>query len=758
MGEIEVKGKFVLNLFYNNRFRMYMCVCVYCTLQLITGKTCAPEQADDPRMVTCTIGEEQFTFMVDSGATVNTITSSGWRSIKRNCRSVVQDVVLYPEEMLNSYASRQPLEVECSFRAHIGVARQPRILAKFFVVKGTSLSLLSYETAHSLKLITIRQPSPEDSAVATVFSVSTSNHKREIESEDNKGKEEFPKVRIGPVKFRIDESVVPKQIIRYNIPKAFEPATNDRLRSMEERGIIERADKEGDRITFVSPLVLVPKGLNDFRIVVDYREVNKAIIREPYPMPSLDKIWTDIPNGTMFFTKLDLKDAYFHVELDQSVRTYTTFMTTNGLMRFTRLAFGLSCAPEQFQRVMEKLLMPCRNIIIYLDDILIYGSTLDELRQHVAAVERVLRENNLTINEAKSMYDQTTVDFLGFTLSGSGILPAKKKISDILMFKRPTDSSEVRSFLGMLTFISPFIVNFSHKTKRLRDLLAGSTKFNWTDQHQHAFDALKEEAENDLIQRGYFNERDHTILYTDASPWGLGAVLVQEDENSGDRRIIACASKSLTPAECRYPQLHREALGIVWGMEKFVYYLLGRRFTLRSDNEALMFMKMGKNRKDVGKRILSRADGWLLRIDHFYYDFEHVAGKDNIADAASRMGAKRDDPQFGLRKEPHELCAVTASPDVINEQLLALTNEDVKKELLEDEELQAVIEWLEKKEKWPAHIARFQPFQNEMYMQGEMLSSCAAGSSKPSGDVHDEKFPEARLVVAGHGSRRGGIR
>lgn len=141
----------------------------------------------------------------------------------------------------------------------------------------------------------------------------------------------------------------------------------------------------------MSPLVLVPKGSNDFRIVVDYREVNKAIIREPYPMPSLDKIWTDIPsgNGKLYFTKLDLKDAYFHIEIPEDVRHFTTFMTANGLMRFKRLPFGLSCAPELFQKVMERILVGCRNKTIYLDDILIYGRSLEELRCHVALVKSV---------------------------------------------------------------------------------------------------------------------------------------------------------------------------------------------------------------------------------------------------------------------------------------------------------------------------------------------------------------------------------
>ncbi|XP_053686360.1 uncharacterized protein K02A2.6-like [Sabethes cyaneus] len=534
---------------------------------------------------------------------------------------------------------------------------------------------------------------------------------------------EFPKIPIPGVRFRIDPSIPPRQIIRYNIPKAFETAMNVRLYDMEVKGIIERADKEQDVISYVSPLVLVPKGANDFRIVVDYRAVNKAIIREPYPMPSLEKIWAKIPNGDgrLFFTKLDLKDAYFHGELLEEVRHYTTFMTANGLMRFKRLPFGLSCAPELFQRVMETLLLKCKNIVVYLDDILIFGRTLEELETCVTDVKNILLKNNLTINEKKSVYNKISVDFLGFTIDGSGILPTYNKISDIRLFKNPKDTSEVRSFLGMLTFISPFMKNFSHKTKPLRDLLSSNSKFRWEKEHQEAFDDLKEEAEKHLIKRGYFDEIDKTILYADASPWGLGAVLVQVSRTSERQRIIACASKSLTSAECRYPQLHREALAIVWSMERFAYYLLGRRFILRSDSEALMFMNNKKGGKDIGKRIMSRTEGWLLRTDHFWYEFEHVAGCDNIADAVSRIGIQRDDPQYGTDTESHELCSVTANPGSISDQLLALTIGQVREELLKDEELQTVMTWLSKNEKWPADIQKYQPFQKKLYLQGEIL-------------------------------------
>lgn len=397
-------------------------------------------------------------------------------------------------------------------------------------------------------------------------------------------------------------------------------------------------------------------------------------------MPSLEKIWTDIPhnNGSLFFSKLDLKDAYFHVELHEDVRHVTTFMTANGLMRFRRLPFGLSCAPELFQRAMERILINCKGIIVYLDDVLVFAPSLKELQSNVQKVKSVLESHNLTINEEKSTYNQRTVEFVGFTLDGSGILPTPKKISDIMRFEEPKDVSEVRSFLGMLTFISPFIKNFSHMTKPLRDLLNKTTKFKWTELQQFAFDDLKRAAQNDLVKRGYFKDEDQTMLYTDASPWGLGAVLAQEDSVSMERRIIACASKSLTDVESRYPQLHREALAIVWAMERFAYYLLGRKFTLRSDSEALMFMVKTRQRKDVGKRIMSRAESWFLRMDHFHFDFEHVSGKENIADAASRIGGKRNDTQFGAEKEPHELCLVEADLYNINDQLLALTSTQVK--------------------------------------------------------------------------------
>ena len=114
----------------------------------------------------------------------------------------------------------------------------------------------------------------------------------------------------------------------------------------------------------------------------------------------------------MIFTKLDLKDAYFHVELHKDVRYITTFMSGNGLFRFKRLPFGLSCAPELFQKIMERIMINLEGVLVYLDDILIVGNSVEELNSRVEAVMKVIRKNNLTVNELKSEYNKRQVNFL----------------------------------------------------------------------------------------------------------------------------------------------------------------------------------------------------------------------------------------------------------------------------------------------------------------------------------------------------------
>lgn len=628
----------------------------------------------DPRWMSVRIGDVSLCMLIDSGASVNTIMEKDWREIFKhpnNFRKLNNNA----EERITGYAPDAPLKLLHSFETTITINNANRqAKAKIFVIQGASLNLLSYHTAMELGVLKI--------GLDACLSIATSK--------------EFPKIPIQPVRIRVNEEVTPRQITRVNLPKAYEQRVEERLAEMRETGIIE-AVHGWCTISSISPMVIVPKGTNDFRIVMDYREVNKRIVREPHPLPQMDRILAQIPAGEgLIMSVLDLSDAFFHVELHKDDRHLTAFMTSKGLMQFTRLPFGLSISPEAFQKTMDLVFSGIENVIVYMDDILVMASSTKGLEARMKQVQQRINENNLTVNQTKSKYNQLEVNFLGFTISKNGIRPAQKKIEEIQNYQNPTSFTQLRSFLGLLTFLQSFVSGFANKVHGLREKLK-EIKFSWTEKDTKEFESIKKFIVENNLMKGYFEPDAKTILYTDASPKGLGAVLTQKDAE-GKVKIITYASKTLTKAEMNYPQMHREALAIVWAMEKFTYYLLGRKFILKCDNQALKFMTDKNSSKlDSGKRVLTRVEGWILRLEPYDYEFEHVSGVDNIADPASRMTATDDDASsFEKDCKTQEICALTLQNILVHIELVAsevfgMTTENLKDETSRDEELSGLL-------------------------------------------------------------------
>lgn len=262
-----------------------------------------------------------------------------------------------------------------------------------------------------------------------------------------------------------------------------------------------------------------------------------------------------------------------------------------------------------YQSNVRGILEDVKNVIVYIDDVLIFAKTLEDLRKTVNHVLRILKNNNLTLNVAKREFDKTMLKSLGHELDKDGFHVDEGKIKSIRDFREPTTVSELRSFLGLASYLSPNVKNSADITSPLWAVITAKT-WSWGRRQSQAFELVKQRIEQCCVSLGFFSQEDRTILYTDASPIALGAVLVQVDSH-GSSRIISFASKSLTPTEQRYAQNQREALGAVWAVEHFSYFLLGRHFTLRTDAQRVAFML--NRSSEESKRALTRADGWALR-------------------------------------------------------------------------------------------------------------------------------------------------
>lgn len=572
----------------------------------------------------------------------------------------LEPIQLSNSHEVRSYASSKPISIKCGFKAQLEVVDcpKPSVVAEFFVVTEGRRSLLSRSTASDMKLLKIG---------ASVNCCETSEQDQV-----------FPKVPGVLVKFSVDESIPPVRNAYYNVPAAYRENARKRLENMEKQGIIERVTTAPN---WISGMSAVAKGKDDFRLVVNMRAPNRAIKREYFRLPLLEEMRIKL-HGAKFFAKLDLTNAFYHLELHEDSRDLTTFLSENGMFRFTRLMFGVNCAPEIFQREMSRILQGVDNIIVYIDDVLIFSDSLENLRKSVSKVLEILAANNLTINPKKCEFDKTRIKFIGHELDENGFNIEETKIKDIQKFRHPSSVSELRSFLGLASFVSPYIKGFADVANPLWAVTTANA-WSWGPEQERAFELLKEQIVNCTTSLGYFAENQATILYTDASPNALGAVLVQQVHNQHPR-IISFASKSLTSTERRYPQNQREALAAVWAVEHFAYFLLGRTFTLRTDAQGFAFI-LNRSRED-SKRALNRADGWALRLSPYSFNVEYVRGRDNIADPSSRLYEGNDDP-FEEGTSPWEIASLEAN------QLQFLTENEIKEATTSDQQLQEVRSW-----------------------------------------------------------------
>lgn len=406
----------------------------------------------------------------------------------------------------------------------------------------------------------------------------------------------------------IDKQAKPVALPLRKTPIALEEPIKEKIDDLLAKGIIEKSTKFS---AWQSPLVFSTKPDGSVRICVDMRCVNQAILRQPQPFPTIDHLAVRL-QGTSLFSRLDIAEAFHQVELDEESRDLTTFITPQGTFRYTRLMFGLSNAPELFQRIMQFILRGLEGVLVYLDDIIVYGPNKEEHDRRLRLVLNRLDYYKVRLNVEKCEFRKSSLIFLGYIITPEGILPSQSKINALKKIQRLSCKEEVQSFLGMVSYLgNRYIPNLADITLPLRNLTHKGTHFEWNSIHQEAFDKIIKELTN-ATMLGYYSQNDVTRLYADASPYGLGAVLVQMNKE-GVVRPIAFGSKSLTETEKVYSQTEKEALSLIWAVEHFDFYLRGRNFELYTDHKPLEVIFGPKSTTSA------RIERWLMRIQAYRF-------------------------------------------------------------------------------------------------------------------------------------------
>ena len=421
----------------------------------------------------------------------------------------------------------------------------------------------------------------------------------------------------------------PVYVKPYRQPFAKLEIIRNHLAEMQKQGVIRESISP-----YCSPLVLVPKAPNpegkpQYRLVIDYRELNKRTKTEKHPVPRLDEILDKMTGATIFST-LDLKAGYHQIRLSPRDTEKTAFQFERKKFEFVRMPFGLKNAPTTFQRLMDEFSIGLEDSVqTYMDDILVYSRTPEEHERQLAKLLQRLKEYGLKVSAKKTKFFQTEVRFLGHILSREGVRPDEGKVRAIREMPIPKNVREIRTFLGMVNYYRRFTRDLSELVEPLTKLLKKNVKFLITPEAITSVNKCKEILTTSPVLK-YPDFSKPFIITTDASDVAVGAVLSQWDESGGTDHPIEFASKKLAPAETRYSTIERELLGVVWAIEHFRPYVWGVKFAVRTDHMPLVWVHKLKETS-------ARITRWKERLAPYNFDISHTKGTDNaVADCLSR--------------------------------------------------------------------------------------------------------------------------
>lgn len=417
----------------------------------------------------------------------------------------------------------------------------------------------------------------------------------------------------------------------YQHPYRMSSPKQDFIRQEVQRLLQEQKIRPSNS-PYGAPVVLPLKKNGQYRFAVDYRRLNKITRKDGYPLPRIDDLLDQI-RGAQYFSIVDARAGYHQVPMEERDISKTAFVTSDGQYEWLVMPFGLCNAPGTFQRLMNDVLQGLypKECVVYIDDVLVFGHTFEEMAERLNRVLHRLAEAKIQINFEKSHLGMKEVEFLGHVVSGNGIRPNPNKLEAVEKYPDPKSKEELLSFLGLCGYFNKFIPNFAELAYPLRLLTRKNSRWAWNDIHTEACRRLKNVLTSAPVLAHYHPQR-HLHLFTDASGHGLGATLLQVQED-GAMKPIGFASRLLSSAETNYSTTEKEALALQWAVtDKFHVYLEGHEFTVHTDHAPLC------GELKLKRPSTNRLARIILKLQSFVFKVIHEKGKENkVADALSRM-------------------------------------------------------------------------------------------------------------------------
>ena len=468
----------------------------------------------------------------------------------------------------------------------------------------------------------------------------------------------FPEKPIPGFQYKIDlidnEPVFRKQYRnRIDVTEQIE----EHVAKLLKDGILEKSFS-----AYNSPLLLIRKPGGGTRICLDCRALNLKIKPSFNYLHDLEHTIQKIQsyNGKVFST-LDIKNAFYAIELHPDSRHITNFTVPSGAYRYKRLIQGMNTSPAVFCQIINTIFNDKNNnLAIYLDDLILANKTFDSHLENLRTVLQRALSNNLRINGHKCKLFAERVPFLGKVLSAEGCHVSEDKIKALRTLEPPKNVKELRRFMGACGYVRRHIPNYSHLVSPLTRLLRKDAPYEFDSSCQDAFERLKKAFESPAVLRNFTPGKD-VYLFVDASTTAIASVLFQKDEKTKKLYIIDTFGKMVDKHQKFYTISELELLAIVSSLSAYRQYLtVTTNIFVKSDHISLTFWRTIKNHP------VGRINRWAQILSQYSIHLDWIRGKDNhIADLLSRTNYT-DETSSKLNNDDEQ---------ELNETVMVLQNE-----------------------------------------------------------------------------------